>query len=467
MSTATATVSKYKVGQTYQLPPKMLLLERNIREAKPSADLIASIKDVGVLEPISAVITTDGQLLVRFGQRRTLGAIEAKVATVPVYVRGNDDGSDVGEVDRIITQRAENTHRDGLTTAEDVRAVEQLVAFGMPAEEISKRTQITPTQVGTALKVAGSKMATKAAAKWEALSLEQAAAIAEFEDDPKDVEKLVQAAHAGTFEHTVQRMRDDREEAIKHAACMAAITALGVEAISKPPSWDDKATKEDRLVDAKTDKKVTPSAHAKCPGRVAWPAWNGSDFEPEYGCKDPKKNGHRDSWKSGGSASRPTVADLSEEEREAAKAQRKLVVDNNKAWTSAEKVRRDWLATLAKRTTPPKGAAAFIAGGISRDTSQFNYANGVDTLTTELLGPVPSSDRGHLDLAALATKGSESRALVIALVRMLGIYETNLDTSSWRKDGASSEAGRYLRFLQSTGYTLSDVELYAISKNKV
>jgi ParB-like nuclease family protein len=59
------------------LDPATLLVDLNIREAKLDKDFVASIKDHGVIEPIVAVRTEDGQVRVRHGHRRALGAIEA------------------------------------------------------------------------------------------------------------------------------------------------------------------------------------------------------------------------------------------------------------------------------------------------------------------------------------------------------------------------------------------------------
>jgi ParB family chromosome partitioning protein len=458
---STATVTQYEVGSTYHLPPRMLLLERNIREAKPDQGLIDSVAALGVLEPIGAVVTADGALLVRSGHRRTLAAIQTKTDTVPVYVRGTDDLDPGAEALRVIQQYDENTHRNGLTTAENVGVVDQLVMFGIPAEETSKRHRISKDQVDAAVRVSASPMATKAAAKWETLSLDEAAAIAEFEDDKDAVQSLVQAAHDGRFEHTVQRMRDDRDKLIKHAACIELIRGLGIGDVrNERPSHTTPTVYEDRLVDVATGKKIPPSKHRKCPGRIAWPTWNynAKEYKPEYGCKDPAKYGHRDEYSSG-KASRPALADLSEEQREAAKADRKLVIENNKAWASAETVRRSFLKTFANSKGIPKGAAALIATGITKDVGQFNYAQGSGALLADWLG----TD----DLQDLIEKAPEPRALAIALVRILAVYETNLSIRSWREDGTNNAAGRYLRFLQSVGYQLSDVELYAISKDHV
>jgi ParB family chromosome partitioning protein len=98
------------------LDPATLLLDLNIREAKldTAADrgFVASIKDHGVIEPIVAVRTEDGQVRVRHGHRRTLAAIETAKPLVPVFIAGTEDKD---EANRIARQWHENQHRAALT----------------------------------------------------------------------------------------------------------------------------------------------------------------------------------------------------------------------------------------------------------------------------------------------------------------------------------------------------------------
>lgn len=157
-STISKTASIYEPGTLYQVPPGSLLLERNIRDAKPDDQLVASVRELGVLEPITAVLTDAGTLLVRFGHRRTLAAVEANRDTVPVYVTAIDDTADQGEISRVIAQHDENTHRAGLTAADEVHVVEQLVAFGLSADDIAAQARIAQDRVDVALTTFANRM---------------------------------------------------------------------------------------------------------------------------------------------------------------------------------------------------------------------------------------------------------------------------------------------------------------------
>ena len=55
--------------------PRTLLVDLNIRhDSKADADLIASVKEHGVIVPINVVRTASGELRVRHGHRRATGA---------------------------------------------------------------------------------------------------------------------------------------------------------------------------------------------------------------------------------------------------------------------------------------------------------------------------------------------------------------------------------------------------------
>lgn len=471
----TATIEPaIAAGSLVHVDPGTLLLERNIREATLDPQFVASVKDVGVLEPIVAVTNDTGGLVVRFGHRRTLAAVEAGRDTVPVYVAGSDDLATSAEVDRIIRQHDENTQRRPLTAGEQVGVVEQLAAFGISANQISKRARVPRGQVDAALTVAQSELASKAAAKYEALTLEQAAVVAEFEDDPETAKALVVAAvdQPEQFAHVAQQQRDLRAERLAKAAVRTELEAAGVKVIDAP-SWDSKVKRLDYLKVSAGGAKLTKVNHAKCPGHVAWvtfAGWGGKrnderQYGPEYGCSDPKKHGHFNTMASTSTSSQPKADDLTPEQREKNREARALVVGNNKAWVSAETVRRAWLAEFAQQKAAPKGAAVFIARAIEQNAGALSEYDS-RALAYEWLGIKRTGSYRSDDIAAAAEKASEGRRLQMVLVTVLAAYERQLTRDAWREDGKTSNAGHYLRYLESIGYGLSDVEKFAISSKK-
>ncbi len=91
-----------------------------------------------------------------------------------------------------------------------------------------------------------------AAARYEFLTLDQAAVVAEFEDDAEAeaeaVKALVVAAREGGFGHLAQAFRDERLEQEERATAEAELQRVGVQLIDVP-RWGDPATPLERLVD--------------------------------------------------------------------------------------------------------------------------------------------------------------------------------------------------------------------------
>lgn len=501
----TTTATQFEVGTLVHVAPTALLIARNIREAQADKALIASVRELGVQVPITAVLDAEGALLVRQGHRRTLAAVEAACETVPVYVTGTDSTEKDDEIARIVAQRDENTHRTGLTNAEEVSVVEQLTLLGLSAAQVSKRARIKRTEVDTALTVSASSVARKATERYEALTLDQAAVVAEFEDDAETVKALIVAAHEGKFEHAAQRAREDRIDAQARDDVLALLAETGVTVIERP-SYDDRTTKALTYLSADPENRtaLTGEEHAHCAGHVAWLSTKWVDVDsngqpvalpdepdedageeawqtyeeacerinatsrqvqrpsPVYGCNGWRDHGHHDRYGSGsGSTAKPKASEMSETEREQAKKARALVIENNKAWTAAESVRRDWLRDFASRKTPPKGTAAFLATALCKDSS-VAASTGGNALAADWMG-VKHTGYGWADLSP-AKNATENRALMIALAQVLAGYESSLSKDSWRTDGTSNSVGRYLRFIQTSGYTLSDVEKFAVSK---
>jgi len=510
--------------------PTELLLERNIRDPRLDPAFVKSIKEHGVLEPITAVLNADGGLVVRFGHRRTLGAVEAGLTTVPVVVRGADDLADSAEVDRIIRQHDENVRREGLTAGEQIGVIEQLGLFGVSAAQIARRLQISRDVVDAATRANASELARKAADRYEGLTIDQAAAVAEFDDDVEVAKALIVAAvdQPHQFAHAVQQQRDERARAARADEVRQQLLDEQCRIVDEP-DWQSKAKPLTLLVEDNTGHDIDPVAHRTCRGHVAWIAWrwgivnaDGSPITDEqrasheewrdalvaiesrddwtgtedevkqqiqdaldalgpdplagekqaqlpvaiYGCSDPTNLGHR--GRHGSSTTRTPAAEMSDHERKKATEARRLVVENNKAWDSAQAVRRDAIKAWAGAKKLPPGGAAFIALAVTGNPVALNE-HGVLDLAGEWLGiPAKKSWPYKPDLAAAAEKATNERALVIVLIHALAAYEHQLSRDSWREDGTKSHAGRYLRFLEAAlSYPLSDVEKYATSKRTV
>lgn len=120
--------------------PTTLTIDINVRkDASLKPEFIASIKELGVLEPVIAHRKDDGTVHVLMGQRRTLGAVEAGRQSIPVMIVAIPE-----EAERIVTQIVENIQRTELTEAD---AYHQLSLIGVSAAKIAKQTGRTRTAV--------------------------------------------------------------------------------------------------------------------------------------------------------------------------------------------------------------------------------------------------------------------------------------------------------------------------------
>jgi ParB family chromosome partitioning protein len=344
--------------------PSTLLVDVNVRtDLRLNKEFVGSVKEHGVLVPIVAVKTADG-LRVRMGHRRTAAAIEAGRDSVPVVITDSETEGDAAEIERLLTQHAENHHRAGFTVAEDANVAKQLSLMGFKVADIAKRTNTKKADVETALKVTGSELAFKATQRFD-LTLDQAAVLAEFEDDTETVTALVAAAKTGKFDHVAQRARNDRAEAEAKAPVTAALTEAGIPVVTRP-GYDSASKMLDHLR-TKDGETISVEDHAKCSGHAAlleeehiyidpdgtpiptdqWGNFDLGDMDedeaekridaahtvsqwaPSYVCTDWRANGHRDRYDYG--SSKPTAAEKTDAEREADKKARALVIENNKA----------------------------------------------------------------------------------------------------------------------------------------
>jgi ParB family chromosome partitioning protein len=218
------------VEELLQVDPATLVIGKNVRtDTCPGArEFAASIKARGVIEVITAYRAEDDSLVVLRGQRRAVVAAQVGTPSGSVAVRVVPAPA---EVDRITDQMVENLHRAEMNEREVCGAVEQLSLCGVTAAQIAKRTAMNRATVEAALTVVGND-ASRARMEAEGLTLEQAAAFAEFEGDEQAIEKLSNALRWGkSLEHTAQQLRDAAAEVAAVAGEADRLRADGLPAL--------------------------------------------------------------------------------------------------------------------------------------------------------------------------------------------------------------------------------------------
>jgi ParB family chromosome partitioning protein len=299
-----------------------------------------------------------------------------------------------------------------------------------------------------------------------AITLEQVALLAEFEDDTSAVNRLMNDFCNGrTGQHVAEAIRQERAEAAAREQLTAQLTADGYAITTHYP--DGRLLLTGLACDGQD---LTPEAHAACPGRAAY--LNPYSQGVTHFCTDPEANGHArrhqgSSLPDLGHGSDDTTggADASPEHRAdpGPDPARRLVIEGNRAWTAAASVRKRWLAdSLLARRTAPKEAMPFI-------TSQL------------LLMPAPLRDAithaarsSHFDeITGGSIKAAETgtwpagRLPVAILALIAAAYEERMDGDSgretWRTDRPyprcpRDDARAYFRFLATVGYELAAIE---------
>ncbi|MDQ1246124.1 MAG: ParB family transcriptional regulator, chromosome partitioning protein [Actinomycetota bacterium] len=508
-------------GQLEHVDPQKLIIGDNVRlDAKLDSAFQASIAGHGVLMPITVVRDDAGaNLFVRDGQRRVLAAIRAGLATIPAYVLPSA-ATDfrAWEVERLTTQIVLNDQRAPLTEAQRARGIQGMLDAGVSVAKAAKLLSAKKSVVESA-KAAGGCQAGMDALDSGQLTLEQAAVLAEFDDDPEAVAQLI-ATPTARFEHRVSQLRQQRESEAAFAEATATYQAQGVTVLEDYPNWRDLSCVGMRYLcthdgDSVDESMVVPGplwavVLGEEPGYFdavtgetvdedeldPTTQWR-PNAEPDEGLRHYNTVVERTvigadwfclDYSAAGLTLAPALAELAqratagggdgdgqnaetardaaadEEVRaEAERTARRMVLALNKLGDAAIPVRRAWIATnLLSRKTLPKGSAAFVAGALLNDP-QLICDQRIYPVAAELLG-LSATDHGSLSAvqAHLAT-ATDNRAQVLTLAMVLAGLEFRCPKDAWRSGGAHPwrnglSSGDYLAFLASHGYVLADIE---------
>jgi ParB family chromosome partitioning protein len=208
------------------------------------------------------------------------------------------------------------------------------------------------------------------ACRYDFLDLLQASVVADFDDNAEAVKVLVKAARDGGFDHAAQQLRDERADTQRIQELTEELTGRGLTVLARL-DYGSGAECLERLGDG-DGTPLDPDQHASCAGHAAYIAhgWEYDDndtairtAEVVYVCTDVKGYGHQPRYATISSPTRTPASEMSEAEREEAREQRRTVIANNRAWASAETVRRSWLRTFLARSVDCSSRRACGAPG--------------------------------------------------------------------------------------------------------
>jgi ParB family chromosome partitioning protein len=112
------------------------------------SDLSASIREIGVLQPLLVRQLADGTYQLIAGERRWRAAQRAGLATVPAVVKTTDDMSSVEQA------LVENLHRQDLAPLEEAGAYQQLIDdFSLTHDDVAKRVGKSRSSITNSLRL--------------------------------------------------------------------------------------------------------------------------------------------------------------------------------------------------------------------------------------------------------------------------------------------------------------------------
>jgi ParB family chromosome partitioning protein len=454
----TDTETSIETGRLEDFDPGSLTMDRNVRsdaEASITPQFLDRIKATkGNLVPVLLMRAGD-QVRVWDGARRTL-ACQRLGYQVHGIIVGDDDDTQATRRARIMQQMAINDDREGLTLADRAAAVLELFdTESMTVAGIAKGTGRPKQEIEAALAVARSETAAKATQRWDFLTLQQAATLAAFEDDPEALAALAKAAKTNPdqFDHVAQQCRDSAAERAQKAAATAELEAAGWKVADdwQIPGREGWHTLYNYVT--ADGEPITAETHTECPYRavrieaeLTWPAeakaaWMkdpanadylaslreedglGPDEDPEVGsdlfdsdddamaagwvvtwqptsgyCTNPEEAGHKPRYSGSTMAygSAKTKPEKGTPEAEKLKEERRALLRRNREWRAATTVRITHLKTLlSRKALAPKtladAAALLIAEAIVRGEAQPEKMGEGHTLACKLLG-ITSSD---------------------------------------------------------------------------
>jgi ParB family chromosome partitioning protein len=120
---------------------------RTVFDEEALDELVGSIREVGVLQPVVVRAVGDGYELI-MGERRWRATQAAGLTTIPAIIRETDDG------DLLRDALLENLHRSQLNPLEEAAAYQQLLDdFGCTHDELATRIQRSRPQISNTLRL--------------------------------------------------------------------------------------------------------------------------------------------------------------------------------------------------------------------------------------------------------------------------------------------------------------------------
>lgn len=121
---------------------------RTVFDEDALAELVDSIKEVGLLQPVVVRPLEHGRYELVMGERRTRASQQAGLSTIPAIIRRTE------EADLLRDALLENLHRAQLNPLEEAAAYQQMLRdFGCTQEELSLRVKRSRPQISNTIRL--------------------------------------------------------------------------------------------------------------------------------------------------------------------------------------------------------------------------------------------------------------------------------------------------------------------------
>ncbi|WP_307799737.1 ParB/RepB/Spo0J family partition protein [Micromonospora antibiotica] len=423
----------------------------NVRDdAQALPGIVENLREDGVRGLVSALTVTpigadsEGPYLIVDGEQRYWSAIEANQEYVPAIIR-----DDLAENREQLISMLRQVHRKDPTATQQARGIQQLALDGMDDNDIARRTGYDREQVRAGRQLATLDKNTTDRTHALGLDLTQVAALAQFADRPDWIEHLLEQAEEGpfAFARAVERTRRTRAALDAQTSRHAALTEAGIATLATRPAYADSTVKEVTDLRDADGQRIDAETHLECPGHAVFLSIEHDELTETAYCTSWHANGHTlPAYLTPSTRSGP----MSEQE----KAERRRVIENNKAMDIANTVRREWLTTFLTAKTPPKGTAKLLAEALA-DSGYIlsTWINGGRRMLDELLYPGKAKRAG---MKRVPARGNDGRYAVISLAAIAAANESGISRSSWRV--ADPGVANWLRWCVTNGFQLSEVE---------
>ncbi|MFF6642271.1 ParB/RepB/Spo0J family partition protein [Streptomyces althioticus] len=477
------------VPQIVQLDPALLVRDTcNAREhdTEPDEKLIASVKELGVEEPISVRPLPDGTYGVFKGWRRAQAAQAANASAeqdgrparlVNAYVREDLVGRDGWT--RLLSL-VENDHRESMSERDTLRA-QELALIDM--SDVDRRTAAkalgvsrnAAKQAKTAQKLNDATLRRAAAG---GMDLEQTAQLAEVEDVQGAENRLLRALQRdheegnggrGHWDQEMALLRAEQNDAKARAEAEQKLKTAGIPLLAPVPSWHKDTSQPLTELTTGLGNPLTEDNHRDCPGHSAR---LDDEHKPVWYCADPAEHGHKVRPK-------PKKPKTPEDEQKA--EERARTVACNRAWKAAAGPRQEFVKRLVRGKTLPDQARQF-AQQILLDLPAF-YGKWADKQRTQTVALLLGAKDPETDSASeTAAHFPRNRLANVLFAQVAAAFEDSIrepksyDTARMRTvylwESPDRLQAAYLLLLESLGqadngsYQLSEVEQQAVASHR-